>query len=377
MLQCAAASPGNNSQYTMPETLAVAGSATPLEVLRFVAQANQHGQRAALVTITHLIGSSSRPVGTLMGVAENGHYSGSFSGGCIEAAVVAEAQDVIREGRSRMVRYGIGSPYIDIKLPCGGGVDLLFHPAPDENVIQRAVDHLEKRQPVTLAQNASGELQVSVGSTRTQAGWQNETFISWYAPPLRLVVVGHGAETLALVRLGLAYGTEVELLSPDERTVTFARQLGVRAETLTTWKPALDHLADPWSALVVLFHDHAWEPSVLEQALTQPWFFVGAMGSRRTHANRLEALRERGVPEESLARITSPLGLIPSARDPVTLALSALAQTVDNYRRIALIGESGTDRHISSSPTRANKLLDQALQCSHVAVSPEIGVPAR
>jgi xanthine dehydrogenase accessory factor len=85
---------------------------------------------------------------------------------------------------------------------------------------------------------------------------------------------------------------------------------------------------------VFLFHDHAWESSLLEQALTQPWFFIGAMGSRRTHARRLAALRERGLPEEALARIVAPLGLIPSARDPVTMALSALAQVVDGYRQM-------------------------------------------
>ena len=83
-----------------------------------------------------------------------------------------------------------------------------------------------------------------------------------------------------------------------------------------------------------LFHDHAWEPSLLEQVITQPWFFIGAMGSRRTHANRLEQLRERGIAEEALARITAPLGLIPSARDPMTLALSALAQVADRYRLV-------------------------------------------
>ena len=88
-----------------------------------------------------------------------------------------------------------------------------------------------------------------------------------------------------------------------------------------------------------LFHDHTWEPSLLEQVITQPWFFIGAMGSRRTHENRLEQLRGREIPEEALARIAAPLGLIPSARDPMTLALSALAQVVDRYRQIVATEE--------------------------------------
>jgi xanthine dehydrogenase accessory factor len=71
-------------------------------------------------------------------------------------------------------------------------------------------------------------------------------------------------------------------------------------------------------------------------------FFIGAMGSRRTHASRLEKLRELGVQEDLLARISAPLGLIPTARDPVTLALSALAQVVDGYRQITASANYGS-----------------------------------
>ena len=146
-----------------PAEPAFAGAATSLEILRFMAEADRRGLRAALVTITGLTGSSSRPVGTLMGVAEDGCFAGSFSGGCIEAAVVAEAVEAIRDGRPRQVRYGAGSPYIDIRLPCGGGVDLLFQPTPDPDVIRQAVSCLEERQPLALAQGASGGLHILAG----------------------------------------------------------------------------------------------------------------------------------------------------------------------------------------------------------------------
>jgi xanthine dehydrogenase accessory factor len=314
--------------------LAAADAATPLDVLRFVMEAGRSGQQVALVTITSLTGSSSRPIGTLMGVTADGGFAGSLSGGCIEAAVVAEAREAIRCGQPRQVRYGAGSPYIDIRLPCGGGVDLLFHPAPDPDVVGQAVACLEERHPLALAQGRSGGLHVRPGLVRQAPGWRGETFLSWYAPPLGLVVVGHGAESLALVRLALSGGTAPTLLSPDERVLTLATALGARATPLKNLRPSPHLLADPWSAVVFLFHDHAWESSLLEQALTQPWFFIGAMGSRRTHAQRLAALRERGLPEEALARIVAPLGLIPSARDPVTMALSALAQVVDGYRQM-------------------------------------------
>jgi xanthine dehydrogenase accessory factor len=231
------------------------------------------------------------------------------------------------------VRYGAGSPYIDIRLPCGGGVDLLFQPTPDPEVIRQAVTCLEERQPFALSQDKSGSLRILPGAIRRAPGWQGETFVAWYAPPLGLVVVGHGAESLALVRLGLTCGAAPTLLSPDERVVMLAETLGAHANLLTNPRPSPHLRTDPWSAVVFLFHDHAWEPLLLEQVLTQPWFFIGAMGSRRTHANRLAILRERGMSGEALARIIAPLGLIPSARDPLTLALSALAQVVDGYRQ--------------------------------------------
>jgi xanthine dehydrogenase accessory factor len=338
MLQCAPAIRVDDLSDRFPGPLAVADTASSLDVLRFVMEAGQRGQRVALVTITGLTGSSSRSLGTIMGVAENGCFAGSFSGGCIEGAVVAEAQEAIRDGRPRQVRYGAGSPYIDIRLPCGGGVDLLFLPNPDPGEIREAVACLEGRKPLVLAQGRAGGICILPSLARQvpgwqMPGWQEETFISWYAPPLGLVIVGHGAESLALLRLGLTHGAEIKLFSPDERIVTVAETLGANAKTLTVPGPLPNLSADPWSALVFMFHDHAWEPVLLEQALIQPWFFIGAMGSRGTHANRLETLRERGLPEEALARIIAPLGLIPSARDPGTMALSALAQVVDGYRQ--------------------------------------------
>jgi xanthine dehydrogenase accessory factor len=277
-----------------------------------------------------------------MGVAADGSFAGSFSGGCIEAAVVAEAQEAILVGRSRQVRYGAGSPYIDIKLPCGGGVDLLFQPDPDLEAIRHAVALLDAREPLTLVQHASGGLNAQTGVSREPTGWQGETFVSWHAPPLRLILLGHGAESLALVQLGSAFGAKTTMLSPDERVVAFAEQMGAQAKLITKPDLAQDFVVDAWSAVVFLFHDHGWEPLLLKRALAQPAFFIGAMGSRRTHASRLEKLRELGVQEDLLARISAPLGLIPTARDPVTLALSALAQVVDGYRQITASANSGS-----------------------------------
>jgi xanthine dehydrogenase accessory factor len=269
-----------------------------------------------------------------MGVAEDGRFAGSFSGGCIEAAVVAEALEAIRAGRPRQVRYGAGSPYLDVRLPCGGGVDLLFQPDPDRDVIHQAAALLEARRPITLIQPETRSLAV-VGDPRVRTtGWHDEAFVSWHAPPLGLMILGQGAEAMMLAQLGRAFGANITVLSPDERTLAFAEGLGLRNLPLTTPSAVTEFVADPWSAAIFLFHDHAWEPLLMERVLSQPAFFIGAMGSRRTHAARLDTLRSLGVRQEALERIVSPLGLIPSARDPATLALSALSQVVDVYRSV-------------------------------------------
>lgn len=308
--------------------------ATPLEIFRFLDGGLREGRRGALVTMTAREGSSVRSLGSHMAVLEDGRYAGSFSGGCIEAAIVAEAQQAIGEGKSRSVRYGKGSPYIDIRLPCGGGVDLLFDPDPSPGAVQRTVSSLEGRLPVTLELVPQGGFTVAPAWHGVAAEWRDGRFVVRQAPPLRLLVAGEGGESLALVRLARAFGAEVELMSPDEEIVAAAVEDGAEARALrsSSAPPALE--ADPWTAIVLLFHSHEWEGPLLRAALASPALWVGAMGSAATHGARLERLAELGVSADQRARVRGPIGLIPATRDPATLALSALAEIVASYQQV-------------------------------------------
>ena len=120
-------------------------------------------------------------------------------------------------------------------------------------------------------------------------------------------------------------------LYADAAILDRAAACGAAAHQLKTHGPSDALVADAWTAIVCLFHDHDWEGPLLAQALGTPAFYVGAMGSRKTHAARLEGLRALGVAEADAARIVSPIGLIPSSRDPETLALSTLCQVVAAY----------------------------------------------
>lgn len=300
------------------------------DILAFLRNADDRGERTALVTLTAVTGSSSRAPGTHMAVSESGAFEGSFSGGCVEAAVVGEARRIIGDGRARHIRFGVGSPYIDIRLPCGGGIDLLFTPNPPRPVLDRAATALDTRQPVALLLDTNGSLEIDTDDARPPHH-VCETFTVRHDPALRLVIVGHGAETLTLARLAATYGASISVLTPDRSIREALLGAGIATHALVTPARSPHLTSDAHSAIVFLFHDHEWEIDLMRQALGQDAFFVGAMGSRATHRLRRHRLVQTGLPHEVIARLVGPIGLIPATRDPDTLALSVLGQIVERY----------------------------------------------
>jgi xanthine dehydrogenase accessory factor len=311
-----------------------APEARPEAIFRFLAAARSEGRSGALVTITGLEGTGARAVGTHMAVLGNGDSAGSLSSGCVEAAIHAEAQAAIGEGGVREIRFGRGSPYIDIRLPCGGGMDVLILPNPAAGPLASAADLLDRRVPARIALGRSGAIAAAPGWRAEPAEWHGEDFVLRHLPRLRLSVAGHGAEALGAARLARLYGAEVRLLTPDAVILEAAAVDGVEGSLLvsTGTAPAIE--ADPWTAILLLFHEHEWETALLAGALAGPAFWIGAMGSRATHAKRCAALAERGVAAADIARIRGPVGLIPATRDPATLALSALAEIAAAYQAI-------------------------------------------
>ena len=305
---------------------------TPADILRFALARIDEGVATILVTLTGIDGSAPRAIGAQMAVASDGRYAGSFSGGCIEAAVVAEAIATLADGRARLVRFGAGSPYLDIRMPCGGGVDLLFNPHPAPGAIADALSRHDRRAMAALRLSSDGVASDAADGYGT--GWRDGAFRLDLVPPLRILAMGQGEELTALARLGRAYGAEVAVLSPDPRSLAelAADDFDVtRLETRTGLPPTA---TDRWTAILSVFHDRDWEEVLLPQALGLDSFYVGAIGSRRTQEVRLQGLREAGVDERLCQKLRTSVGLIPATRDPATLALSALAQIVQDYAAI-------------------------------------------
>lgn len=305
---------------------------TPLDILNFLAARAEEGIDCTLVTLVAVTGGSSRAVGAQMAVAADGRRIGSFSGGCVEDAVAAEAIDALREGWGHVVRYGVGSPYIDIRLPCGGGIDLLFTPRPDPAAISQAIAQLAARHQAVLRIECD---KVVLADPADQSAWDGIALTHCYQPPLMVHAFGQGEDLTAFCRLAKAFGTTVHALSPETETCASLEAEGVAATLLHTRNtmPLTD--VDPWSAIVFLFHGRDWEEGLLPQTLAFPAFYHGAIGSRRTHAARLDAMRAAGISEERIATLRGHIGLIPATRDPATLALSVLGEIVAEYNALA------------------------------------------
>jgi xanthine dehydrogenase accessory factor len=250
-------------------------------------------------------------VGTLMAVNANGDVAGSISGGCFDAAVIAEAKAALVKGKPSLLRLGAGSPWIDIKLPCGGGIELLIIPNPAADMIAAALDTLAARAPCQL------ELDKGDGTV----------FQLELQPRLRLLVAGNGGEVMAIARLAHTIDQQVVAISPD---IALLDALDTVIESVHLKTPeALDDIQiDAWTAAAVFFHDHDWEPPFLAKLLASDAYFIGAMGSLTTHMARRAALISLGLDEAVIDKLASPLGLFAPARDPQALAISALAQIV-------------------------------------------------
>ncbi|MGX7895892.1 XdhC family protein [Tsuneonella sp. HG222] len=263
---------------------------------------------AALCTIVGIDGSFSRRVGTQLAVGADGSRVGDMADKCLDAELALQAVDAMKENAPRLLRYGQGSPFVDFRLPCGAGLDIWIDPAPDAATLRACLDCLERREEAVLP--------VGLPANQAPEFLPDRHFI----PVPRLVLLGAGAECSALVALCEAQGVAVEWREAGD-----GLELGRAPEGIAV---------DPWTAVLLLFHDHEWEHALLEWALMTPAFLIGAQGGAPARAARIERLRAAGHGEAELARIHSPVGLIPQARDARVLALSVLAEVIAAYEAL-------------------------------------------
>ncbi|MEM6626368.1 MAG: XdhC family protein [Pseudomonadota bacterium] len=305
----------------------------PFDILSHALTLSAAGARYALVVVTGSTRGAVRSDGALMLVPETeGAVAGYVSNGCVDADLALQARQALNEKAPRRLRYGEGSPFIDIRLPCGGAIDVLVIPDPNPEIMANLSQSLAERRSADLSFCCvSGRMTLADGVVGP-AGWRGETYLARYTPKLKLRIAGRGAEALALLRVARAGGFDVVMQSPDDGLLEQAETLGA-SETvkLKTPSSAPDISDDDWTAFALLFHDHDWEEALLAQALRGPAFYIGAMGSQHTHTRRLQDLGHLGFEYEDLRRIRGPIGMIRSMRDASLLAVSILAEIVSAH----------------------------------------------
>jgi xanthine dehydrogenase accessory factor len=291
----------------------------------FLARARALGIKGALVTITQIDGGAPKPVGTHMAILEDGRHVGNVSGGCVEPAIAAQFAPLIAEGRDQVFRFGSGSRFIDIRFPCGGGIDLTLHAPLTDDLLANAMGRVERREAFAIGFEAGSSTAGMVAAAQP-TGWQDGVFVRRYLPRTRLVLVGRGPDFEVMARVCAAAEFELVLATPDQSSASTLADLPTSITLMKGPGRPLDLPIDSWTATVLLFHEHEWEDAILASVAGSDAFYVGALGSMKTHRQRRERLAAMGVPQAAIDRIRGPIGLVQRARDPGTLALSVLAE---------------------------------------------------
>ncbi|MBW6529742.1 XdhC family protein [Sphingomonas sp. RRHST34] len=291
---------------------------------------NWKGAPLALATVVSTWGSAPRPRGSHMLVHADGRFEGSVSGGCVEGDILDTAAQVIAGAPFQLKRYGVADDSAwEVGLPCGGEISVMVQPVSaegfDPELFDRiAVARAEGRSLTVTTDLATGHADLRPLET-------GEVFANRYDPPRRLLIVGAVQIAQSLAALTQALGIETVVIDPRGRFLTEERFPGVTLddrwpdEAVAAWRPG------PSTAVVTLSHDTKIDDPALIAALAAETGYVGALGSRRSHAARRERLAASGVDADQLDRIDGPVGIDIGAIGPSEIALSIAAAMVGAF----------------------------------------------
>lgn len=280
---------------------------------------------AVLGTIIALEGGAPQPLGTQM-VFDGARAAGYFSGGCIEADVANHAQQVLADGRPRRLVYGKGSPWIDIRLTCGGSLTILLERIESGDVAVRRLRECRDRRIV--AQWSSNGYERSVESAGPKGGSSaigGDVYSKIFWPTWRLVVTGDNPIALALVALASQCGMEAILL----RSANAASPIPITGVSYIAGDvgSALEKVSpDRWTAVIAASHDDDQDDAIIMRALTSESPYIGVLGSSRRVAARQLRLETAGFSPDQCKRIVSPIGLPGCGRSAWEVSVSVMAQ---------------------------------------------------
>lgn len=306
---------------------------------------HRQGKGAVLATVIETWGSAPRQAGSQLVVSGDGEIMGSVSGGCVEGAVVVEALEALAQGQPRLLTYGVSDDNaFSVGLACGGTIRILVEPVGavmPEVLLSNIVAARAARQPLAYGVNTANWTRRLIARDdmpdrfrADKSGMDDRgEFIALFNPPLRMLIVGAVHIAQVLVPMARLAGYAPIVIDPRESFASEQRFPNTVVRHAWPDEALLAEGLDSRTAVITLTHDSKLDDPAIVTALRSDVFYLGCLGSTRTHAKRVERLREHGISETMLARIHAPVGLAIGAKSPAEIAVSVLAQVTAVLRR--------------------------------------------
>ena len=331
------------------------------EVLEDINRWQGEDQPIALATVVQTWGSAPRKVGAKMALTPDGRIAGSVSGGCVEGAVFEEGTAALEHNRAKLLHYGVADETAwDVGLACGGTIEVFVEPldtavyqftynliqndnagasitvirGPEEMLGRKLAVSRAGEQLGTLGDPALDAQAITVEANlahpqRVQLTDEIEVFIDTVRPAPTLIMVGGVHIAIALTGYAKTLGYRTLVIDPRRAFGSEARFPHVD-KLIQAWpdKAFAEVEITPETAVALLTHDPKIDDPALKILLQASPFYIGALGSKKTHAKRIERLRGYGFGETEIGRIHAPIGLDIAAQTPEEIALAIMAEIV-------------------------------------------------
>ena len=303
------------------------------------------GTGAAVATVIRTWGSAPRPVGSQLAVSGEGDIIGSVSGGCVEGAVIIEALNTLKTGRNVILEYGVSDEdAFAVGIACGGNIQILVEPVGfglSESIVADLVCRCQRREPVAYSIDIKSGVNkvITLGindgkknvGTHT-SGFYGAEFLVIYEKPLRMAVIGGVHIAQPLVSIARMSGFAVVVIDPRSTFLNAIRFPNVELSNLWPDEALKAFKPDSRTAIITLSHDPKIDDLGLIEALNSNCFYIGCLGSKKTHSKRLDRLSKIVNSDVCLSRLHGPIGLNIQSRTPTEIAISIMAEVIQSLR---------------------------------------------
>ena len=303
------------------------------------------GTGAAVATVIRTWGSAPRPVGSQLAVSGEGDIIGSVSGGCVEGAVIIEALNTLKTGRNVILEYGVSDEEaFAVGLACGGNIQILVEPVGfglSENIVADLVCRCQRREAVAysidIKSGVNKVITLDINDEKKNvgthtSGFYGAEFLVIYEKPLRMAVIGGVHIAQPLVSIARMSGFAVMVIDPRSTFLNATRFPNVELSNLWPDEALKAFKPDSRTAVITLSHDPKIDDLGLIEALNSNCFYIGCLGSKKTHSKRLDRLSKIVNSDVCLSRLHGPIGLNIQSRTPTEIAISIMAEVVQSLR---------------------------------------------